>query len=117
MPQPVGQFEEPHPVVGGDDVAVLVEVREIRHAGAEPLGGATADMAGRLVRFELAEMAGEDELRLVGEKLIAEHQHRIPVHARFDRGDLVRAERLMAIDAGDLADEQRMQWADRHGHL
>ena len=117
MPQPVGQFEEPHPVVGGDDVAVLVEVREIRHAGAEPLGGATADMAGRLVRLQLAEMTGEGELRFVGEKLIAEHQHRVAVHARLDRGDLIRAERLMAIDAGDLANEQRMQWSDRYRHL
>src|SRR5438067_3944586 len=116
MPQPVGQFEKPDAVVGGHDVAVLVEVREIGNAGAEPLLVTAAEVSRGAVRLQLAEMAGEGELLVVGDRLVAEHQHRVTVHAGFDRGDLVRAERLAAIDAGYLADEHRMQWADRDGH-
>jgi voltage-gated potassium channel len=37
MPEPVGELEEPHAIVGRHDVAAFVEVREIGHAGAEPL--------------------------------------------------------------------------------
>ena len=116
MPQPVGQLEEPHAVVGGDDVAVFVEVREIGHAGAEPLLAARPHMPRRAVCLQFAEMAGEGELLVIGDRLLAEHQHGVTVHAVFDRRDLACVERVAAIDAGDLADEHRMQRPDRYGH-
>src|SRR5215471_7036916 len=117
MPEPVGQFKEPDTVVGRDDVAVLVEVRKIGHARAKPLRLAAADVARRAVGLELAEMTREDELLVDGDVLVAKHEHGVAVHARFDRGDLVRAERMAAIDAGDLADKDRVQRADRDRHL
>ena len=88
MPQPVAQLEEPDPILVGHDVAVLVEVGEIRDAGAEPLVLAFSDMPRRVVILELPEMAGERDLLLVGEVLVAEDQHGILVHARLDRSDL-----------------------------
>jgi hypothetical protein len=40
-------------------------------------------------------------LLLVGDPLVVENQHRIPIHTRFDRGDLVGTELFPAIDASD----------------
>ena len=74
-------------------------------------------MTRRAVGLELAEMAGEGELLVVGDRLIAEHQHGVAVHAGLDRGDLVAREGTAVIDAADLADKHRMQRPDRDRHL
>ena len=62
-------------------------------------------------------MGGEGELFLIAERLVAEHQHRIAVHPRLDRGDLLRVERPQAIDAGNLAGEARSERLDRYRHF
>src|SRR5205807_2371590 len=68
------------------------------------------------VVLERAELAGEGELLLVAELLVAEHQHGMVVHARLDRGDLVRVERPAAIDTGNLAGKNRSERTDRYRH-
>src|SRR6516165_11564982 len=115
-PQPVAELEEPHAVFGRHDPAVLVEVREIRHARTEALLLAPADMSGRRVALELAEVAGEGELLLVGDVLLAEHKNGVLVHAGLDRRHFHGAERATAVDPGDLPDKHRMQRTDRNGH-
>src|ERR1051326_3850965 len=92
MPEPVGELEEPHAVVCRHDVAVFIEVREISHAGAEPLLVAAADVARRAVSLQLAKMPRKGELLVIGDALVAKHQHGVAVHPSFDRGDLVRSE-------------------------
>src|SRR5436305_14597226 len=61
-------------------------------------------------------MPRKSELLVVGDELLAKNEHGVAVHAGFDRGDLARAQRATAIDAGDLADKHRMQRPDRDGH-
>ncbi len=72
----------------------------------------TADRA-----LDLAEIAAEGELLLVGDVLIVEHQHGIAVHPRLDRRRLVRREGLAQIDARDLADEHRMDLSNGDAHI
>jgi len=116
MPQPVAELEEPDPVLGGNDGAALVEVREIGDAGANPRIAIFADMAGRLVALQLAEMPGERDLLRVAEILVAEHQHGVAVHAGLDRGDLVGRERLGTVDTADLTGKGRVELIDRDRH-
>src|SRR6516162_1275719 len=117
MPQPIAQLEEPHPILAGHDVAVLVEVGKIRDPRPEPLVFAFSDMPRRIVIFELPEMARKGDLLLVGEVLVAKDEQGIFVHAGFDRIDLARAERLAAIDTRNLSGKYRVEWTDRYGHF
>ena len=75
-----------------------------------------ARMTGSCVVLELAEVAGERDLLIVGQILIAEDEYRIFVHAGLDRGDRVTLERTAAIDARHLSRKDRMQWTDRCRH-
>src|SRR5208282_3004607 len=74
MPQPVTELEEPHAVFGRHDPAVLVEVGEIGDARAEPLLLVPADVTGGRIALDLAEIASEGELLLIGDVLLAEHE-------------------------------------------
>ena len=73
-------------------------------------------MARRPVAFELAEIAGERDLLIVGDVLVPKDQHGKSVHARLDRGDLLRDERPAAIDPLDFTNEHGVDLADRYGH-
>jgi hypothetical protein len=53
-------------------------------------------------------MVREGDLLLVGEALVAKDEHGISVHARLDSGDLLTAERLAAVDTGNLSDKDRV---------
>src|SRR5204863_1330662 len=103
-------------MLGGHDVAVLVEVGKIRDARAEPLVLAFSDMSRRIVIFELSKIACELDLLLVREVLVAKDQHGILVHARLDRIDLAGAEQLPAIDTRNLSGKDRVEWTDGYGH-
>ena len=59
MPQPVAELEEPHPVIAGHDLAVLVEVGKIRDTRSEPLILAFSDVTRGIVVLELSEVPGE----------------------------------------------------------
>src|SRR5580658_4219089 len=73
-------------------------------------------MAGGVVAFELAKIPGEGDLLLVSQILVAEHQHGMLVYARLDRRDCGGVERLGAIDAANLAGEDRGERTDRNRH-
>ena len=66
------------------------QVGKVRDPGPEPTVLALADVAGRFVALELAEMAGEDELLLVGQRLVVKNEDAMVVHACVDRGDVWR---------------------------
>jgi hypothetical protein len=61
-------------------------------------------------------MAGERDLLLVGQILVAKDQHGILVHARLHRIDVPWGERFPAIDARNLSGKNWVEWTDRYGH-
>src|SRR5262249_10569928 len=116
VPEAVAQLEEPHAVLGRHDVAVAVEGGEVRDAGPQPGILSLSHVARGLVVLPLAEVPRGSDLRVVGEVLVAEAEHRVPVHSGLDRGDLLRADRPRDVDAGDLSREGRVQRANRGRH-
>ena len=117
MPEVVAQLEEPHPVLGRHDLAVLVQVGEIRDVGAEPMILALADMAGGLVSLQLAEVQREGKLLLVREVLAVKDEHGVLVHPRIDRRHLLATHRPGDVNPRHLSRELISQRADRYGHL
>ena len=71
-----------------------------------------ANVAKRVVALELAKMPGKIDLLLIAERLVAEHQHRVLVHAGLDCRCFRRGQRFAAIDAGDLRAELRANRLD-----
>ena len=86
MPELVAQPEQAAAVVARQHLVVLVEVGDVVqvHAHAPVLRG--GDVAGRLL--ERPQAAAEDELLVVVDLLVVEHQHAETVHAGMDGGDL-----------------------------
>src|SRR4029077_18676544 len=80
MPEPITELEKPDAILGRHDLALAVQVREIRDARAEAMVLALADVAGALVVLELAEIERECDLLLVRELLIAKDEHDIGIH-------------------------------------
>src|SRR6516164_602629 len=116
MPEPVAELEEPDPVLIRDDVAVFVEVGEIRDPRPEPAVLAPSYVPRRVVALKLPEMARERDLFFVGDVLVAQYQHGVFVHARLDCRDLIGAQWVAAMDTRDLSNEVRMCLVDRYGH-
>ena len=94
-------------LVAGERLAVLVEVGDVVHAGAEALVLAACVTLPPRASSSAPKLLRERHLLLVGDVLVVEHQHGVAVHAGLDGRDLVRAERLGDVDARDLADEER----------
>ena len=119
MPQPVGQPVEPASRIGLQHVAVAVEVGDVGDvARFDPvLDVAMAQLQGR--GGDRAEIAGEGDLRVVVEPLLAKDHHRIAVDRILDDLPVGGAKRTCGIDAGNLGDEIRMRWryGDAHGRL
>ena len=111
MPELVAERIEPPAVVAGERLAVLVEVRDVGKRVRQPLflGRPQTDADRQLDR---PEALGEGQLLLVGEILVVEDQHAIPVHAGMDGRDVLRRQRLGQVDARDLADEAGAELAD-----
>ena len=85
---------------------VGAEVGDVGHVRVQPpLLGARDVAAGG--DFQRAEVAAELLLLLIGEVLVVEHQHGVPIHAGFQRRDLIARQRLGDVEAGDLAGEAR----------
>src|SRR2546423_3428910 len=117
MPQTIAEIEHAAPVVARERLALLVEVRHVDHALLEAILVVSGDVAA-LGILDLAEIARERHLLIVCDVLVAEHQHRIAIHAGIDRGSLLARQRLAQVDARNLADEYGMDLADReHGFL
>ena len=62
------------------------------------------------------EALGEVELLLVGEILVAEHQHRVLVHAGADRLERRAVVHLAKIDRPHFAGEDGRERRDGDGH-
>jgi hypothetical protein len=67
--------------------------------------------------MELAvEAPREVELLVVGEGLVAEHEHRELVHPRLDLGERLRIVHPAEIDRAHLGDEARVELREAQGH-
>ena len=107
MPQPVAEIEAAPAVVAGEQVAVLIEIGDVAHLVTEAALVGTGHVV-RGVELDLAEARGEGDLLGVGQRLIAEHQHGIAVHAGMDRRRARLIERGREIDVLDLARRTRV---------
>ena len=88
VPEAVADGELPAPVVGGERLAVPVEVRHIRECRRQPMIFRPPQSdADRLL--DRAEASRERELLLVGQVLAAEDQDRVGVHCLVDGLDVV----------------------------
>src|ERR1700761_3774464 len=117
MPQPIAKLEEPHAVFGRHDLAVPVQVREVRDACTKPAVRSLPDMAARLVVLQFAELLGKGELLFVGDVLVAEHQHGIFVHPGFDGVNLISGLWLAAIDTRNLGGKNLGELAKFYSHV
>src|SRR6202035_2274583 len=70
--------------------------------------------AGRIL--DLAEVAGEADLLLVGDVLVVEHKDGVTVHPRLDRHDIAARQWRPQIDPRNLAGEDGVDLANRDGH-
>jgi hypothetical protein len=116
MPQPISEIERAPAIIPRQQVAVLIEIRDVAHLDAEPALVEPRYVVGR-VQLDLAEASGKCDLLLVGQWLIVEHQHRMPVHAGMDRLHPGRIERCAQIDAFDHRGEFASDGDEPHGHL
>ena len=66
--------------------------------------------------LDRAEIAGEGQLLLVGEALVAQHQHGAAIHPRLDRRHLLARQRLRRVDPRQFAGKTGMERADGEGH-
>ena len=69
-------------------------------------------VAGRrrpVARFQDTEMLGEADLLVLGQLLIAEHDHEVPVPGVENGRDRLRRRLLAQIDADDFGAERRRQ--------
>ena len=87
MPEPVAQVEHAPAVVGGEDLAFLVQVRDVVHERVREALLVHVDRGAR--RFDRPEVGGEIHLLVVVDVLAGEHEHRVPVHRCFDLRGLV----------------------------
>jgi hypothetical protein len=106
VPATIGKLEEPDPVLSRHESAVARQIGKVRDAGTQPMPVAFADVAGRFVAFEFAEMAGKGKLLLVGERLFAKHQDGVALHGRIDRLRDGLSQWGAAFDAADLGGER-----------
>ena len=104
MPELVAQPEQAAAVVARQHLVVLVEVGDVVqvHAHAPVLAG--GDVAGGLL--ERAQAAAEDELLVVVDLLVVEHQHAEAVHAGMDGRDLVLRQRTREVEARHVTGEE-----------
>ncbi len=80
--------------------------------------GALGRLNLRVRGFDVAEIQGERHLLLSCQRrALAEHQHRVTVHARIDRGRVLLASKgLTDIDARAFSTDHGMQRGEGDGH-
>ncbi len=102
MPEHVAEAEEPRAVVARQYLLVAIDVGNVVDLHAQtPVG--LLDVAGR--QLERPEIAGECQLLLVVEALVAKDQDGEAIHPRLDRGYRLAIDAPAQIDAAYLADE------------
>jgi len=66
--------------------------------------------------LQLAEIAAEDNLLIVGQRLVGKGQDSVLIHATFKRRYFVGGDRPADIDASHLTDEARLHGSDVDCH-
>ena len=94
-------------MVERQEIPVLAEVGHDRDVPGVPVVSRVSDH-----RFERAELAAERDLRVVVESLTAEDQDLVLVERVPNRAEVSARQRRRQVDAGHLADEERMQAFD-----
>ena len=115
VPQPVAERIFPAAVVGGEDLAVRADVRDVgQRFVAEAV---LRDDARPGFRVKLAiQPLGERDLLVVRECLVMEDEHRMLVHRRADRGERSVIECFAQRDRTRFAEEGGVQAAKRDRH-
>src|SRR5580658_3652883 len=121
MPQLIRELEQIRPALRRQRLSGRLDIREIHDAGAEfPcfLIGAEMDVTGGAAAavFKLAELQGEPQLFLIGQLLVVKYQNRVLAHAGVNGRDLIRRQRVPAVDPGYFTRENRRELCDRYGH-
>ena len=98
MPQQIAEIEHPPPVVTTQHLVVFVQIGDVGELDAQaPLFRLDDVAADR--RLDLAEIAAERNLLIVGDVLVVKHQHGVAVHAGLDGGDIRGRQRSGQVDA------------------
>jgi len=91
MPELVAEIEHAAAVVARHHLVVLAEIGDVGDVEGQPALAVLHDMAADGA-LDLAEIAAEGELLLVGDRLVVEHQHGVAIHPRLDQRRRVGAE-------------------------
>ena len=113
MPQSGRHVGKNAAMVAVGDIAPLVKVRDVGEFRPHSAMLAHCEMTAGIHR---AEMTREGELPVLGELLIAEHEHRVAIHRRLDLPNGRVRKRRAQVDAGGAGGEQRMQWREAQRH-
>jgi hypothetical protein len=103
MPASAAQIINPPTITHTEYLAVLTEIRCIRHLTAEPA------LHRILLVFrgarQSAEIAAEGDLLIVADQWSVEYQHRMIVDSTLDHGHVVCRNGFAQIDICDLSDK------------
>ena len=115
MPEAIAEAVHAAPVVGLQQIAVFIDVRDVAEGlVAEP---ALLERGGPRLGVQLAvEALREGDLLVVGEGLVAKNQHGVLVHAGPDLGERLRIVHPPEIDRADLGGEVRMKLLEGQWH-
>src|SRR5712664_2787137 len=115
MPQAVAERVHAAAVAGSEELAAFVHVRDV----GEGLVAESAFLHDGRTGFHVQctiEALRERELLVVGERLVAEHEHRVLVHPGPDPVQRAAIGDAAQIDRGHLGGEVRVKLAERQGH-
>src|SRR5258706_2692942 len=109
MPELVGEVDQAAVVVFAQELAVLVEVRDVLHSFPDPALAVRRLHEGLDGHFQLAEMFCECELLFLGNRLVVKYQDRITIEGGLDFSE-DRVGQASKIDVADLVDKR---WSER----
>ena len=115
MPQLIAEVEQPAAVVARQRLMIPAEVRDVVHQRVKPMLLRLCDIAASRV-LDLAEIAGERDLLIVGDVLVVEDEDRVTIHPGLDCSCLVPRQGQPQIHPRDFADENRMDLANGESH-
>jgi hypothetical protein len=117
VPQPIAERGHASLVVARQLAAIPVQIGDVGKGRGESQLRIPDRRIGAFL--QLTEVAREGELLLVGDILIGQDQHRVPVHGGIDRPDLVRRQQTAHIDARQARADAGGEGfdLDRHGPI
>ncbi len=114
MPASAAQVVDPTAIAGAKYLAVLTEVRRIRHLATQ------AALRRILLIFsgtrQRPEIAAERNLLVVADRRTVEYQDGMIVDRFLDQRDVVWRNRLPEIDVGDLGNKTWTYFPNQCGH-